>query len=97
VKRLSVEVDVRRTLITGVVLLALALAGSFVTNAVLDGMLESELTAHVPRALVTLSSFALFTLQMLGVVLVATAIVVRLSRPAHVDTTSPEAGDARPR
>lgn len=92
---LSVRVDVRRTLIIGVVLLVLALAGSFATNAVLNSVHQSELTANIPNALITLSSFVLFTLQMLGVVLIATAIVVRLGRPAHSEATSLEVGEAR--
>lgn len=93
---LPVRVDVRRTLTTGVVLLVLALAGSFATNAVLNGVHQSELTANIPSALVTLSSFVLFTLQMLGVVLIATVIVVQLSRPV-ADATSADADDAHRR
>lgn len=84
---LSVRVNVRRTLITGVVLLAIALAGSVATNAVLNNVLQSQLTTSIPNALVTLSSFVLFNLQILGTVLIATAIVVRLSRPQRADDT----------
>lgn len=82
---LSVNVNPRRTLITGVVLLVLSLAGSLAVDAILRGVHQTEVLANVPNTFVSVSSSVLFTAQLVGGCLVAIAVAALLSRSATVD------------
>lgn len=91
---LPVTVNFRRTLITGLVLLAVSLIGSLSINAVLSGVHQTELLANVPNSLVAVSSFLLLTVQLVGALLVAIAVLDRLSRHAKSEEDRTETGDA---